>query len=138
MKITLNRLIFSLLQDLLYDTTKQSGFLFNALKYENQKKRKATKAVELAVDGNTFTDEEKENILKYFKRCVLPKEQKMVMKKMKETKTMRRELILNDFYKYRECWQFYFVSPELVYNFHFIYWNKSEFFFNLILHIGVV
>jgi len=51
----------------------------------------------------TFTDERKEDVLKFFKRCVLPKDLKEVEKMMRETKALRRDVILNDFSKYQEC-----------------------------------
>lgn len=76
------------------------------------------KSVEdLLDDDKAFTDEEKDDMMKFFKRCVLPKDRKAVETKMKETKIVRRQVILDDFQKYQECWQFYFVSPELVNNF---------------------
>lgn len=98
----------------MYDTARNTGYLLNALHYESKKKRKAAKALEQFSDDELPDESEKEEILKFFKRCVLPKDQKEVEKKMKETKAFRRSVILNDFPKYLTCWQFYFSSPELV------------------------
>lgn len=106
----------------MYDSARKSGYLFNALAYDSKKKRKSTKTLEhLIDDGEHFEDEEKENILNFFKRCVMPQDRKDVEKKMKQTKAFRREVIVNNFPKYKECWQFYFVSPDLVSGFNFVF-----------------
>lgn len=106
---------------MLYHGTRKSGFLYNALDYANKKKRKASKPLdELMMNEEAeFTDEEKDGILKFFKRCVLPKDRKEVEKKLMDTKVFRREVILNNPEKYQDCWQFYFVQPDLVCYFKF-------------------
>lgn len=112
---------------MLYNASHQRGFLLDALNYSAKKKRKATKPLEELFDKDeVLTDEEKDAILKYFKRCVLPKDQKEVEQKMKDTKAFRRDLILNNIEKYQDCWQFYFVSPELVGYFKFIFCIEIE------------
>lgn len=103
---------------MLYDVKRKSGFLFHALNYSGRKKRKAAKPLEESIDKEEeLTEEEKESILKFLKRCVLPKDRKEVEQKLKESKAFRRNLILNNLDKYRDCWQFYFVSPDLVTNY---------------------
>lgn len=103
---------------MLYDGTHKKGFLYDALKFANKKskKRNATKPLdELLLQENGGTSEEdKDAILKYLKRCVLPTEKKAVEQKMRDTVAIRRQLILDDLTKYKDCWQFYFVLPELV------------------------
>lgn len=104
---------------MLHDSGRKSGYLYIALGYDSKKKRKAAKKLEtLSDDEDPFDDEEKESILHFFKRCVLPKERNAVEKKMRETKAFRRDVIVNDFEKYKACWQFYFVLPDLVCIFH--------------------
>lgn len=99
----------------MYHPAQRTGFLFHALNYVQAQKRKAKKSVDevIGVDEE-FTDEAKEEVFKYFKRCVMPKDIKEVEKKMRETKGLRRNWILNDFEKYQECWDFLFAAPELV------------------------
>lgn len=100
---------------MLYDCARKTGYLYHSLNYESKKKRKSARALEqLSDDEDSFQDEDKETILNFFKRCVLPKDRKEVENKMKETKAFRRHMILNDFEKYQDSWQFYFVLPELV------------------------
>lgn len=82
-----------------------------------------------------FTDEQKEDVLKYFKRCVMPKDLKDVKKKMQETKELRRDCILNDFQKYQECWNFYFAAPELVKFFLFLLSVNEVVSNSIILHL---
>lgn len=103
----------------------RTGFLYHAIYNENKKKRKAARELQDLNndDERTLTEEEKEEAVKYFKRCVLPGDRKDVEKKMHETKSFRRDLILNDFEKYKECWKIFFVEPELV-NFFF---NKERY-----------
>lgn len=109
----------------MYDSAHRTGFLFNALEYSAKKKRKATKALEDVVDDEeAIADEKKGDVLKLFKRGVLQRERKEVEKKMKETKSFRRNMILNDFQKYQECWQFYFIAADLVNCFHFFLWKR--------------
>lgn len=107
------------LQDLLYDAARKSGFLYNALNY-NKKKRKAASAPVILEDEIQMTEEDKEETINFFKRCVLPDDRKSVEKRMIETKSFRRRLIVDDLQKYQECWQFYFVCPDLVSDFNFL------------------
>lgn len=101
---------------MLYDTQNRSGYLYNALK-NVKKKRKAKERFGVLNEEEQLTEEQENNLLKFFKRCVLPKDLKEVEAKMKTTKTQRRSIILEKIDKYKECWQFYFVSPELVIHF---------------------
>lgn len=105
----------------MYHPEQKSGFLFHALYNDKKKKRKAARDSQILNDDgeHSFTEEEKEEVLKYFKRCVLPGDRKEVEKKMLETKSFRRDLILSDIEKYKECWKFLFVEPELVNIFFF-------------------
>lgn len=102
---------------MLYNVAQKNGFLYHALGY-NKRKRKALNAPQLVEDEIEMTAEEKDETIKYFKRCVLPNDLKNVEQKMRETKTFRRKLILESLQKYQECWQFYFVCPDLVCNFN--------------------
>lgn len=99
---------------MLYDSARNRGYLYDALIYDSKKKRKASKKLEMLSEDEDFEEEEKESILNFFKRCVLPKERAAVEKKMHETKAFRRNMVLNQFEKYKNCWQFYFVLPDLV------------------------
>lgn len=100
---------------MLYNSAKQQGFLYHALNYNQYQKRKAEKSPVGLKDGEElWSMEEKEEILAFFKRCVLPQQRNEVEKKMAETKAFRRHVILNDFQEYAKCWQFYFVAPDLV------------------------
>lgn len=127
MKCFLNLNVFSFcIKDLLYYPERRTGFLFHALNYAQ--KRKATKPIHDMIDmEEKFTDEEKEEVFKFFKRCVMPKDIKEVENKMRETKGLRRDWILNDFTKYQQCWEFYFSAPELV-----------IFFLSFFLHILIM
>lgn len=101
---------------MLYDGTRKKGFLYDALKYSNKNKRRATKPLNQLLEGENecISEEQKNAILKFFKRCVLPREKKAVQQKMRDTVAFRRQLILDDLTKYKDCWKFYFVLPELV------------------------
>lgn len=101
---------------MLFDGTRKKGFLYDALKFANKKKRNATKPLDelLLQENGSPSEEDKGEILKNFKRCVLPTERKAVEQKMRDTVAIRRQLILDDLTKYKDCWQFYFVLPELV------------------------
>ena len=98
----------------MYDRTNKAGFLYNALNYKSKVKRKAAKPLVVISEADTYTDEDKEEVLKYLKRCVPSKQRKEVENKMKESNELRRDIILNEFWRYRGCWNFYFVLPELV------------------------
>lgn len=98
---------------MLYDTAHKTGFLYNALNNESKKKRKAINAIDLSNGEENFSEEAKEEISKFFKRCV-PNDRKEVEKKLAETKTFRRNLILDDFKRYQTFWKFYFHMPDLV------------------------
>lgn len=106
----------------MYNPRHRTGFLYHALQNESKKKRKATQESQgVRDDERNFTEEEKEAALKYFKRCVLPGDREETEKKMHETKSFRRELILNDLNEYKKCWNFLFVEPELV----IFFFNKA-------------
>lgn len=96
------------------------GFLYDALKNMKRQKRKAANSLEEEhTDEEKLTTKEEDEAMKFFKRCVLPLDRKNVEEKMKQTKSFRRRLILNEHQKYKEIWDFYFVDPDLVRNFHF-------------------
>jgi len=98
---------------MLYDIAHKNGFLYHALLNNQKKKRKAANSIELPNGEGNFSQEEKEEILNFFKRCV-PNDRHEVKKKMMDTKAFRREMILTDLKKYQTCWDFYFHMPNLV------------------------
>lgn len=101
---------------MLYNVAKRSGFLFNALAYQN-KKRKAEQPLSIMGmndDSIQTSDGEAKEIINFFKRCVVTREMNRVKEKLIETKQFRRETILNNFETYMDMWDFYFVAPELV------------------------
>lgn len=101
---------------MLYDPGRRTGFLYNALYNDTKKKRKAQSAIDLPNNEENLSEEYKENVLKFLKRCALS-DRKEVEKRLAETKTFRRELILRDLEKYQSCWNFYFHMPDLVSDF---------------------
>lgn len=99
---------------MLYDPTKKSGFVYNALRYATRK-RKANGRIDLNVsEAALMTDAEKKEVQDFFKRCVLPKQRKDVEARMTDTKAYRREMIIDDFDDYKKMWDFYFAVPDLV------------------------
>lgn len=101
---------------MLYNVAKKNGFVYNALAYQN-KKRKTEQQLNFidVVEPTTLIDEaEKTDMFNFFKRCVLPREKNSVKRMMTETKSYRREIILQNFGKYKEMWNFYFFEPDLV------------------------
>lgn len=106
---------FVILQDLLYDPAKKTGFVYNAMIYQNKRNRKADTSTTLnETESIILTDAEKKDVENFFKRCVLPRQQKEVEAKLFETKKYRREMIINDLAEYKNIWEFYFAVPEFV------------------------
>lgn len=98
---------------MLYNPTHKSGFVYNGLMYRKKKQKNPSLDVNV-IETDQLTEEKKEEIRNFFKRCVLPKQRNDVEAKMVETKDYRRELIIGNFEEFREIWDIYFAVPELV------------------------
>lgn len=100
------------LQDVLFDVAKKSGYLYNALRYRKKKRRMEQPLLHDASIA-TLTEDEQNEIFNFFKRCI-PNDLQTIKERMLTSTFFRRDLVLTDFDKYMEMWDFYFVSPELV------------------------
>lgn len=137
------------MQENLYNPAQHRGILYNALTYSKQKKRKRQMPFEemgksqtqylfkfpfslplfqienvlslfVDFDDEMLSEDDKEEIIDYFKHCLLPEDRKQVEKKMKDTKHWRRGLILHNPSKYMEFWHFLTLDATLV-SLFFIY-----------------
>lgn len=98
---------FFICQDLLYNSGKSSGFIFNTLAYR-KKRAKSLLALEGKIDvtqaleacsiheereeGEELTEDEINKILAYFKSCLVKEEQPELIEKMKKTRMMRSNI----------------------------------------------
>lgn len=103
------------LQEALYDKTKQSGSLFNKIRYNNAKKSRKRRMVDNSNDdADDWTPEEKRDLSDFFQHCVVRTQRQQIEEKLRETVAYRRKMILSSMDEFMEMWEFYFAAPDLV------------------------
>lgn len=119
---------FLICQDLLYNSGKSSGFIFNTLAYRKKKAKsvivlednnnadiaQALEACSINEEGKEIPEDDINNILAYFKSCLVSEEQPELIEKMRETETIRSNILLSDNHDLQETFPFYFSCPKLV------------------------
>lgn len=101
----------------LYDPDNRSGFLL--YKLQNMKKLENRKQKGNANDNMRgtapLTDDEENELILYFKNCVISRQNKEELKaKLKDTVQFRNQLMLRKNINFPETFSFYFASPEMV------------------------
>lgn len=92
------------------DAKRKTGTLYNALAYRRRCRRESTiKVADVEIGEN-----EKQELHKFLKSCVLPKDRKVLEDTLVKYKDYRRSMIINDVDHYIEISDFYFVDPDLV------------------------
>lgn len=102
------------LQEALYDKTKQSGSLFNKIRYNNAKTHKSRKRAMVDDDPDDWTPEEVQDLSEFFQHCVVRTQRQQIEEKLRETVTFRRKMILSSMDEFMKMWEFYFAAPDLV------------------------
>lgn len=107
--------ILNLFQDLLYNTTTSSGWVYTKVRNKRQVKRKQNAAADIGhlVEANEYlTEDEKKKHILFFRTCVMPRDKEKLKVLMKATVPFRKELLKDcDF---SDIFKFYFSSPDLV------------------------
>lgn len=99
-------MIFSVLQDLLYNAKAKSGYLYHKIKNEK------SKVVKPAAE---FTEDD---LKRFLNECVVTKDQKKLKETLAQTVPMRRQLLKENSEEFQKFLKFYFADPSLV-NFYF-------------------
>lgn len=107
----------SMFQDLLYG--KKGGYLYNKFKNQKEKlmrKMQANLTVSSDADRNEcqYSEEEKLELLLFFKTCLIPKDKSKLLQTLKETIQFRKELYACDSTIFADSFKFYFISPDIV------------------------
>lgn len=100
----------------MYDNKKQNGSLYNKLKHINRRKRAGQRPLEDISndDAEDWTPEEKQDLLKFFRHCVVSTHRQQIEQKLRETVEYRRKIIVYSIEEYMEMWEFYFAATDLV------------------------
>lgn len=93
------------------------------VEYENEIVE-ATQNISLN-DNVALTEDEKNRILLYFKKCVVALEKPSLVENLKETVHFREEVLRSVDVNIPESFPFYFVAPDLV--------SENPFFFTCLL-----
>lgn len=67
----------------------------------------------LSLDDKSFSEEEQEQVLTYFKTCLVRNEKNVLLEKLKETVSLRMGVLTARRTNFAENFPFYFVSPDL-------------------------
>lgn len=94
----------------MYDVSRRTGALYNAITYRRRYHRRSS----IQPSTVDISMEEKEELLKFLKTCVLPKDREDLEDILTKYKEYRRNLIVEDVEEYLEICKFYFVCPDLV------------------------
>lgn len=107
---------YCLVQEALYDKKKQKGPLFNKLNYNARRKRAGQRALDDIAndDADDWTPEEKQDLLEFFRHCVVSTDRQKIEQKLRETVEYRRKMIVSSIEEFMEMWEFYFAAPDLV------------------------
>lgn len=111
---------------MLYNSAKSCGFIYNILKYRKYRARPhlteinsdietdAIDAVQnLTLDEN-ITKEKKQEILLFFKICLVQSERSALLEKLRTTIKLRCEILKDEKLDSREVFPFYYTSPDIV------------------------
>lgn len=119
------------MQDLLYNTSKSTGYIHNILRYRKQKMKPKPISVDrvseetdefeltedikdLSLHEKTYTEEEKSEIFTFFKSCFVQKEKALLLEKLEKTVKLRSEMMKMRQTNIAEWFPFYFSSPDIV------------------------
>lgn len=82
---------------------------------ENEETDRIVEATQnMSLNEKAFSEEEKKEIIMYFKACVVRIEKTSLISKLKETVNLRIEIMKNAETNITEIFPFYFVEPDLV------------------------
>lgn len=95
------------LQDELYNFAGQSGQFFVKIKNARQNINR-TKPKSRAID------QEEEDLIQYFKNCVVINERDDLIKRLKDTVPLRQNIIKVTSQNIHECFSFYYADPTIV------------------------
>lgn len=110
-------------QDMLYNSAANSGFLLNTLRYRMRKEKPYDHASsevptdemnELSLNGSPLSEDERNNLLIFFRSCNLRTEKDQLIDKMKKTIDFRREVLRDEKTQIMQSFPFYFDDPKLV------------------------
>lgn len=76
--------------------------------------RMAEATQNMTLNEKPFSEEEKNEIMMYFKTCVVRNEKTSLIEKLKETVNLRIDIMKNAETNITESFPFYFVEPSLV------------------------
>lgn len=103
---------------MLYGTN--SGFLYDKLRYRAKKDTKSVNNEDNLDDNvcpsvqNIFSDEEKDELLHYFKYCVVAQNKEELQSKLEMSIEFRRQILQDPPEPIYKLFAFYFVDPNLV------------------------
>lgn len=64
-----------------------------------------------------LSDEEKEDLMLFFKNCIIPRDKPKLLETLKETISFRKEIFALEATRLANCFAFYFTSPDIVSNY---------------------
>lgn len=111
---------------MLYNSAKSCGFIYNILKYRKARAKPRsteinTNIVTDAIDAihsmtlnDDMTEEEKKEILLFFKSCLVRDERSVLLEKLKISIKLRCEVLKDGHMDSREVFPFYYTSPDIV------------------------
>lgn len=109
------------MQDLLYDNAKRKGALYQKIVYSKAKERRVQlneqhvpSDPQLPIEMNQLDETQMEELILFFKTCVVRNSMTELKSKLKETVSARRKLISAKETRFPELFPFYFVDCNLV------------------------
>lgn len=100
---------FCILQDELYNQGGASGSFFVKVKNARQNINKGRPK-----SKPRPADQDEEQLIQYFKNCVISNERENLILKMKDTVSLRQNIIRQTSKQILECFNFYYADPTFV------------------------
>lgn len=112
-----------MLQDILFNAKERKGLVYNKFFYKKYRKNDLVSAMEnmeLSTDVDNMdgieelSAEEQKDAMLFFRTCMLERDRKELIVKLKQTIKSRETLIKQKGIKFHQVFPFYFLDPSLV------------------------